>query len=188
MSREGKDRSRKPSLRKKFLKLRSEFSHQKHDSKICEQVLELLDKASGTWGGYICTSTEPNLSTVYERTKHIRWAFPRVLGDNLQFLVPKNSASFEKSEIGIQEPVEHSETVEASEFAGILVPGVAFDLRGYRLGRGKAFYDRYLKNCHCRLIGIGYSVQLSQDDLPFETHDIKMNVIVTNTEVLKIPA
>jgi len=111
-----------------------------------------------------------------------------VVGENLQFLVPKNTLSFNRSDLGIDEPGEHSQAVGPNELTGILIPGVAFDLRGYRLGRGKGYYDRYLKNCICRLIGIGYSAQLSQDDLPFETHDVKVNVIVTDKEVLKIPA
>ena len=188
MSNERNDQARKQDLRKKFLKQRSEFSHQKHDSKICEHLLQLLKATNGVWGGYVNTSTEPNLSTVYKEAKHIKWAFPKVVGDDLQFLVPKNAANFVKSELGINEPSEISQAVAPNELTGILVPGVAFDSRGYRLGRGKAFYDRYLKDCSSRLIGVGYSVQLSQDDLPFEAHDVKMNVIVTDKEVLKIPA
>jgi len=57
----------------------------------------------------------------------------------------------------------------------ILVPAVAFDKRGGRLGLGKGYYDQFLsKYLNCLTIGVGYREQFSDSMLPCEPHDIKV--------------
>jgi 5-formyltetrahydrofolate cyclo-ligase len=59
------------------------------------------------------------------------------------------------------------------------VPGVAFDISGYRLGYGKGFYDRFLVNKRqISTMALAYSCQIV-DELPHDTYDIKMDKIVT---------
>jgi len=58
------------------------------------------------------------------------------------------------------------------------VPGVAFDLRGCRLGRGKGFYDRLLNEVRGVKCGVAFDEQIV-DEIPHELHDIRMNFIVT---------
>ncbi|MCA1745185.1 MAG: 5-formyltetrahydrofolate cyclo-ligase [Bacteroidales bacterium] len=60
----------------------------------------------------------------------------------------------------------------------VLVPGVAFDREGYRLGRGKAYYDRLLpKLTNAHKLGVGFSFQLV-DQVPSEPHDELMDAVV----------
>ena len=60
-----------------------------------------------------------------------------------------------------------------------LVPGLAFDRSGRRLGRGGGHYDRTLANAPGWKIGLAGSYQISNEDLPEEDHDIRMDAIST---------
>ena len=60
----------------------------------------------------------------------------------------------------------------------IVVPGVAFDSMGNRMGRGRGFYDRLLKSTPQAVkIGVAYGFQLL-DSIPVEPHDVKMNLVI----------
>lgn len=60
-----------------------------------------------------------------------------------------------------------------------IVPGLSFDKMGYRLGYGKGYYDRFLKNTNIKTIGICYRELLS-DSLPKEENDVKIDKVITN--------
>lgn len=61
----------------------------------------------------------------------------------------------------------------------IIVPGVAFDLKNNRMGRGKAYYDRFLKSIKAYKCGICFSFQLFSE-IPADENDICMDCVVTN--------
>ena len=69
----------------------------------------------------------------------------------------------------------------------VAVPGLAFDRRGHRLGRGKGFYDRFLsqKDFQGLRIALCFQEQLLQELLPVESHDMPMNMIVTDQKILR---
>ncbi len=60
----------------------------------------------------------------------------------------------------------------------ILVPGVAFDKKRNRVGFGKGFYDRLLKNRRAKAIALAYEFQVL-DEVPADEHDVKMDMIIT---------
>lgn len=62
----------------------------------------------------------------------------------------------------------------------VIVPGVAFDLNNNRLGRGKGYYDCFLKNVNAKKIGICFSFQMLEN-IPAEEHDVKMDAIITDS-------
>jgi len=62
----------------------------------------------------------------------------------------------------------------------IVAPGIAFDLRGRRLGRGKGFYDRLLANAAGVKCGICFDEQLLAE-IPVEPHDVALDFIATPT-------
>lgn len=66
----------------------------------------------------------------------------------------------------------------------IIVPGIAFDRSFNRLGRGKGFYDRFLKNIKTIKIGICFDFQLF-DSIPADRNDITMDYIITEKEIIK---
>jgi 5-formyltetrahydrofolate cyclo-ligase len=79
---------------------------------------------------------------------------------------------------GIREPGSHCARVSPGELDLILVPGVAFDLRGRRLGRGKGYYDQLLAVLHGTNCGVAFEDQIVPE-VPLEAHDVRMNYILT---------
>jgi len=65
----------------------------------------------------------------------------------------------------------------------ILVPGIAFDKTGNRVGFGKGCYDRFLKQSPATLIGFCYKFQVCEA-IPAEEHDVKMNNIITEEGII----
>jgi 5-formyltetrahydrofolate cyclo-ligase len=92
----------------------------------------------------------------------------------------------EKGKYGIVEPPASAPCLPLNRLDLALVPGLAFDPGGRRLGRGKGFYDRLLAEVAGVKCGVGMDEQL-QERLPAETHDIAMNFIVTPTRWLAVP-
>ena len=67
----------------------------------------------------------------------------------------------------------------------IIVPGVAFDHAGHRIGRGGGFYDRLLPQYRAVRVGICFGFQYLET-IPAQEHDIRMDWVVTETGILKI--
>lgn len=71
------------------------------------------------------------------------------------------------------------------EADAVLVPGVAFDRSGARLGWGKGYYDRALAGLdEERLVGVGFASQLV-DGFPTSTHDVRLGWVVTSTTTIR---
>lgn len=108
---------------------------------------------------------------------------PRVNGVNLDIL-PYDEQRLELGSFHIEEPTG-TDYVDPSEIELIIVPAVAYDRRGNRLGRGKGFYDRLLGEAKATKIGVGYEFQLV-DEIPVEPHDIPMDMVITQTTTIVI--
>lgn len=107
---------------------------------------------------------------------------PRVNGVNLEIL-PYEATRLELGAFHIEEPTGE-DLVDPAQIELIIVPAVAYDRRGNRLGRGKGFYDRLLQSTKATKIGIGYDFQLV-DEIPAEEHDVPMDIVITQTSVLR---
>lgn len=103
---------------------------------------------------------------------------------NLKFFVSSKSELVEKSEYG-RNFFEPSSLASEGIPKVVLVPGLLFDKQGNRLGRGKGYYDRYLESFGGLKIGICFELQL-KDLLPVDSHDQKVDWIITEKQVLKI--
>lgn len=108
---------------------------------------------------------------------------PRVNGVNLE-LLPYDESRLEIGSFHIEEPTGN-DLCDAEEIELIVAPGVAFDRKGRRLGRGKGFYDRLLSTTKATKIGVGYEFQLV-DELPEEPHDVPMDMVITETTTIII--
>jgi 5-formyltetrahydrofolate cyclo-ligase len=85
---------------------------------------------------------------------------------------------------GIREPASTCPAIPLEKFDLVLVPGVAFDWNGNRLGRGRGFYDRLLKQVSGLKCGVGHDLQL-MGKIPAEPHDARVNFIVTPTRCVR---
>jgi 5-formyltetrahydrofolate cyclo-ligase len=85
---------------------------------------------------------------------------------------------------GVSEPLPACETIPLDRFDLVLVPGMAFDVKGNRLGRGRGFYDRILSMASGIKCGVAYDFQL-RESIPTEAHDAKVNFIFTPSRCLR---
>ncbi len=104
---------------------------------------------------------------------------PVVVGDELELRIYQGEEQTTEGAFGISEPTgEAYHAVEKIDLA--VVPGVAFDAQGNRLGRGRGFYDRLLpqlRRCGVYLLGMGFTFQ-HVEAVPCEAHDVPMDEII----------
>ena len=84
----------------------------------------------------------------------------------------------------MREPAAHCAEVPLNRLDLVLVPGVAFDARGGRLGRGKGFYDRLLAAVRGTKCGVAFDEQIV-DAVPNGPLDIRLNCILTPTRLIE---
>lgn len=104
-------------------------------------------------------------------------ALPKCYGKDMRFIYITDLSSVQASPFGAPEPVDDT-PVARDETALVLVPGLAFDREGYRLGYGGGFYDRFLaKEPNHPTIALCYDFQLVSN---FQTdpHDIPVSIVL----------
>lgn len=104
---------------------------------------------------------------------------PKVISDTeMEVLRYTGPNDLEQSAWGIMEPTGNPFT-DYPHIDVAIVPGMAFDAQGHRLGRGRGYYDRFLTRVpHVYKIGVCFSWQLV-DHVPSDEHDVVMNEIIT---------
>ena len=111
----------------------------------------------------------------------LRVCFPKTdfAQTKLQAVEVDKNTSFEINHAGIGEPVD-GELIYPEELDMVFVPMLAYDKRGYRVGYGKGFYDRYLHLCKKNVIKIGFSYFEPEDLIPeVNEFDIPLNLAIT---------
>jgi 5-formyltetrahydrofolate cyclo-ligase len=128
---------------------------------------------------------EVDLTPLASRYPERRWAFPRVTGDHLVFhLVIHADRELVPGVFGILEPSPELPEIPVAEIDAFLCPGLAFDLHGGRLGRGKGFYDRMLAHARPDALktGVCFPCQIVADTHS-EAHDMRMDEVVCGESV-----
>ena len=105
---------------------------------------------------------------------------PRMAHGTLEFYCINKNTQWEKTSFALEQPVEDStQKVPKQDLAACVVPGLAFDHQGYRLGSGGGYYDQFLEDFDGYKIGVCFREQISRNCLPVEPHDQRMDLIVT---------
>lgn len=112
-----------------------------------------------------------------------RFYLPRVNGVNLEIL-PYDESRLEIGAFHIEEPTGN-DTVSPDEIELVIVPAVAYNKKGNRLGRGRGFYDRLLASTKATKVGVGYEFQMVEK-IPAEPHDVKMDMVITQKTIVRI--
>ncbi len=86
---------------------------------------------------------------------------------------------------GIREPIPGCAQIPLNRLDFVLVPGVAFDLHGRRLGRGKGYYDQLLAAVRGKTCGVAFDEQIVEA-VPVEPHDSDVNCILTPTRWIEL--
>lgn len=117
-----------------------------------------------------------------------RLCFPVVAGDRLIFRGGEHLDRFVTGPFGIPEPDPASRAVPLEEIDLFLLPGVAFDHLGHRVGFGGGFYDRTMAARRTRSILVGYCYDFQlMNEVPFFDHDIVIDIVVTEHRVIFTP-
>ncbi len=106
---------------------------------------------------------------------------PRVNGVDLDIL-PYDRAELKLGAFNIEEPTGEG-CISIGEMDMVIVPAVAYDRRGNRVGRGKGYYDSLLADTSATRIGIAYDFQLV-DEIDVEPHDVGVDMVITDTRLL----
>ena len=166
----------KKEIRKEVLKKRDSLSQNRrkgYDEVIVRRLSRFLH---GRVLSSMAAGSEPDLSSLAPDRV---FAYPKVMdGTSMKAFV---SSSFETGPFSIREPSGGIE-ISPEELDVILVPMVAFDERLHRLGHGKGYYDRFLKDTKAFKIGIAYEIQ-KKEDIPIDEGDVSMDIIVTEEKI-----
>ncbi len=142
-------------------------------------------KKAGIVGAFAAIRNEPDLRRMLERVMtQKKICFPVVEeNEELEFYQINNYQELRAGNYEIPEPDKAvAQKMTKESFEVVLVPGIAFDANGYRIGYGKGYYDKFLAGIKAIKIGIAYDFQIVQA-VPFEEHDLSMDYIITEKKV-----
>ncbi|MGD9739210.1 MAG: 5-formyltetrahydrofolate cyclo-ligase [Bauldia sp.] len=138
--------------------------------------------------GYQAIRSEVDITPLLEtlRSSGVRISLPAISGGSIVFREWRAGQPLVRSAFGLHEPAPDAPGATPET---LLVPMLAFDRKGYRLGYGKGHYDRAIAALRAagfapRLIGVAFAVQ-EVPDIPAESFDVRLDVIVTEDEVLR---
>ncbi len=140
-------------------------------------------RAARVVGAYLPLSDEVDIRPLFQTPNKLFYipAFDEVSGG---YRMARLTAELKKGRFGIPEPAVPVFAAE-DELDLIIVPGVAFDRAGYRVGRGGGFYDRLLPQYRAVRVGICFGFQCLET-VPAQEHDIRMDWVATEVQILKI--
>lgn len=154
----------------------------RHSTLIQKFVLNSNEfKSAKTVGAYHAFGSEVKTDLVIEQTRAFgkKIALPSVEGESLTFYELSSGKYLVKGRFGIMEPLPYG-PVDIIDL--LIVPGIAFDYKGYRLGYGKGYYDKLLAKKNVYSIGLAYSFQLLES-LPSGEYDKKLNAVATEVGI-----
>ena len=183
--------SAKKALREAMLKTRDSFSKEvldKMSGMIQARVLNMKEFIHAKTVAAYCSigsevKTSKVLTTVLQMEKKL--ALPKVTdGTGILFAAVENLQNdLEVGKYNIMEPKNHCVKINKTDL--VLVPGIAWDGHGHRLGYGKGYYDRYLASLQTTSVGLAYDFQVLED-IPHGMNDFRVNLIVTEKRVIKV--
>lgn len=150
-------------------------------------LIKSLNLASDSiMGIYAPLKDEPDWQVGFGEIYDDKFAFAAIENDQMAFYKCRPSECVEKKDFGVTikgPPKERLNKPISPEV--LIIPGLAFDRNGARLGRGKGFYDKYLEKFSGSRIGVCFDFQIL-DAIPSMAHDQGVDYIVTNQEIIRI--
>jgi 5-formyltetrahydrofolate cyclo-ligase len=179
--------TRKARLRKNLIAQRLSIPldrWQQDSDRLCQNLQSLaLWQQAKTILAYFSFRQEPDLSSLFPR--HRRWGFSRCTGDTLSWHGWTIDEPLELNVYGIYEPTAIAPLILPPEVDLLLVPAVACDRRGYRLGYGGGYFDRLLSSPQWRDIpSIGILFEGAYlEEVPIDPWDKKLQGICTQSRI-----
>ena len=179
----------KSEIRQRLLRQRRSLNRQDiaKKSEVISNKLTELDfvRDAKCIMAYLAFRNEVDLKLLLKfcKEKGIIAAVPRITGSGIMEAAEyADSSVLQQNKYGIYEP---SDTcgIDKENIDVIIVPAVAFDEEGYRLGYGGGYYDRFLENTKAVKTGVCFDFQIVSM-LPKEEHDIKMDMVISEKRTL----
>lgn len=139
---------------------------------------------------YVPLSSEVNTYPLIEQAlaDGKRVAVPRCIEGkcHMEFYFIHGVGELEKGSFNLLEPRPRRERLYTHRDGFCVLPGLAFDRSGARLGYGRGYYDRFLQKFEGVTAGVCFSPLLSEKPLPTGRYDVPANIIVTEKEMIRI--
>lgn len=127
---------------------------------------------------YRALADEVVLDLLFDELGTGLFALTRTPDDGYELTVHPLTAPAERHRYGFWQPVAGGQRVADGDIAAVLVPGLAFDRSGGRLGRGMGYYDRFLARLDPTVVRIGVTGGVVVPRLPVDAHDVAMTHLV----------
>ena len=176
----------KDDIRKTVLKIRESYKPTDEEiNQLKEKFLNLIDRYNFKnillyYPHKNEINTIPIIKELLKRGKTV--LLPKVEKDSILPILISDISDLNIGFAGIKEP--EGKPFPKNRIDVVVVPAVAYDRRGYRLGYGKGFYDRFLQDFTNLKVGLAYNFQVLKD-IPYEEHDIPVDIIITPEEVIE---
>ncbi len=169
---------------RQMLKALGEEFQRQASTAICRHIESWpLFKGCETILTYMPMRGEVDLRPLLEHHTYKRWLLPRILPEGRMNFHPYDPGHLIRHPYGMLEPDTDLPIVPVEHIQLALVPGLAFDRQGWRLGYGGGFFDRFLAGINNGIsLGVTYHALLL-DHLPHNENDIPMQYIVTEEGV-----
>lgn len=176
----------KKALRVAILSARSDDLARQTSGQFAESLLALaLKQDRQRIGCYLSFGSEPSTDSFIEeaRKKGIEIACPRIESDGQMVMAVLESDTV-PSALGFREPT--GQVIESKDLDLIVVPALAIDYQGQRLGRGAGYFDRYLEHYKGATVGLIYDAEFLPK-VPSMVHDRPVSQVVTQSRTISIP-
>ena len=180
----------KSELRKEAKRLRSNIPEKKTaDNSIVEKLFSMDEyKDAKTILCYASLENEIDTDVIINRAindnKRVALPFCRDNEGNMDFYCISSLDQLNSGSFNVREP-NPDEFLKLTDFSNsiIIVPALMFDRKGYRLGYGKGYYDRFLNKYNQISIGLCYD-ELLNDELPADEFDKNVDIIITQSNII----
>lgn len=178
----------KQQIRDEMLKKRNELDSSKakeKSSEIIKKVCLLKEfKESKVIHCYISNGKEvETLNFIKGICNNKKIVVPYFVNNCLESSIFKESDQLKKGNFDFLEPSK-PENFPKKDINLIIIPGIAFDKKGNRIGYGKGCYDKFLDQIPAKKIALAYDFQIV-DNIPEEEHDVKVDCIITEDRVIR---
>ncbi len=136
--------------------------------------------------GYRAMAAEIDVAPLVDEFRRHRWSTTRTPERGWLTVHPWHTPR-EHHRLGFEQPLASASVLDVSTIGLVLVPGLAFDLHGTRLGHGRGYFDQLLSRLPstAMLVGIGVD-SVVVDELPVEPHDVRLTHVLTESGLRQV--
>lgn len=167
------------------LALANRNSHTPDSLNLCRHLEPFLSGLQGVVVIYDALEKEVDLSSLWsENETKLKYGITRTPTKGRDLTVHSITSEMEVHKWGYRQPIETAPQIADTDIDAVLVPGLAFDLAGGRLGWGAGYYDRFLARLGPNVLRVGISGGFIVERVPTEAHDVAMTHIATSSGVV----